>query len=150
MQCVRFYLWMKREYPTAKIQPPMENIRTRKFRRDMGENFEEWAYQYFAEGSGHLDTQLVRTEVFEDYKRYSNVSAVKMKSFSRKLKAFAVVCPYIHEMDPKEFLNSQGRNIVTRSADDPLDPKRTKTVEMVYMRSEAAENKRLNDIEEPF
>ena len=74
MQCVQFYLRMKRDFPTLKIQPPMENIRTRKLKRDMGENFEEWAYQFFAEGSGHLDVQLVRTEVFEDYKRYSNVS----------------------------------------------------------------------------
>lgn len=152
MQCVQFYLRLKHEHPTLKIQPPMENIRTRKLKRDMGENFEEWAYQFFAEDSGHLDVQLVRTEVFEDYKRYSNVTGVKMKSFSRKLRAFAQVCPYIYEIDPQEFRNSQGRNIVTRNAGDPLDPKRTKTVEMVYVRSVAGEKerKRQQDEEEPF
>ena len=94
--------------------------------------------------SGHFDVQLVRTEVFDDYKRYSNVSSVKMKSFTRKLRAFAQVCPYIHEIDPVEYRNGQGRNLVTRSADDPLDPKRTKTVEMVFVRSVAAE-KRLQE-----
>lgn len=144
LQCVQFYLRMKRDYPMLKIQPPMENIRTRKLKRDMGENFEEWAYQYFAEDSGHLDVQLVRTEVFDDYKRYSNVSSVKMKSFTRKLRAFAQVCPYIHEIDPVEYRNGQGRNLVTRSAEDPLDPRRTKTVEMVFVRSVAAE-KRLQE-----
>lgn len=148
IQCVQFYLRMKRDYPTLKIQPPMENIRTRKLKRDMGENFEEWAYQYFAEDSGHLDVQLVRTEVFEDYKRYSNVTGVKMKSFTRKLRAFAQVCPYIHEIDPKEFRNSQGRNIVTRNAGDPLDEKRTKTVEMVFVRSVEGEKERRRQNEE--
>lgn len=152
MQCVRFYLFMKKEYPEVKIQPPMENIRTRKLNRDMGENFAEWAYQYFAEGSGHLDTQLVRTEVFEDYKRYSNVSTIKMKSFSRKLKAFAAVCPYIEEIDPIEYRNSSGRNIVTKKVDDPFDPGKTKTVEMVYVRSVkgAMELKKEMESEEPF
>lgn len=146
MQCVQFYLRMKRDFPTLKIQPPMENIRTRKLKRDMGENFEEWAYQFFAEGSGHLDVQLVRTEVFEDYKRYSNVSTVKMKSFTRKLRAFAQVCPYIHEIDPEEYRNGQGRNIVTRNADDPLNPGRTKTVEMIFVRSVTGERERLEKI----
>ena len=152
MQCVRFYLWMKKEYPEEKIQPPMENIRTRKLNRDMGENFVEWAYQYFAEGSGHLDTQLVRTEVFEDYKRYSNVSTIKMKSFSRKLKAFAAVCPYIEEIDPVEYRNSSGRNIVAMKVDDPFDPGKTKTVQMVYVRSvrEAAQLKKEMESEDPF
>ncbi|MBR6263241.1 MAG: hypothetical protein IKR05_08500 [Prevotella sp.] len=152
MQCVRFYLQIKRDYPNLKIQPPMENIRTRKLKRDMGENFEEWAYQYFAEDSGHLDTQLVRTEVFEDYKRYSNVSTVKMKSFTRKLRAFAQVCPYIYEIDPEEYRNGQGRNIVSKSAEDPLNPTKTKTVEMVFVRSVEGEKERRMqmDSEEPF
>lgn len=152
LQCVQFYLKMKRDYPSIKIQPPMDNIRTRKLKRDMGENFEEWAYQYFAEGSGHLDTQLVKTEVFEDYKRYSNVSTIKMKSFTRKLKAFALICPYIHEVDPAEFRNTSGRNIVSKSADDPLNPTRRKTVEMIYVRSVQGEIDRQRGIdnEEPF
>lgn len=152
LQCVQFYLRMKRDFPSVKIQPPMDNIRTRKLKRDMGENFEEWAYQYFAEGSGHLDTQLVRTDVFEDYKRYSNVSTIKMKSFTRKLKAFALICPYIYEVDPPEFRNSSGRNIVSRSADDPLNPSRTKTVEMLFVRSVQGEleRQRKADEEEPF
>ena len=152
LQCVQFYLRLKRDHPTMKIQPPMENIRTRKLKREMGENFEEWAYQYFAEGSGHLDVQLVRTEVFDDYKRYSNVSSVKMKSFTRKLKAFAEVCPYILEIDPREYRNAQGRNLVTKNADDPLDPTRRKTVEMVFVRSVAGEKARQEEMnsDEPF
>lgn len=148
LQCVQFYLRMKRDFPSVKIQPPMDNIRTRKLKHDMGENFEEWAYQYFAEGSGHLDTQLVRTDVFEDYKRYSNVSTIKMKSFTRKLKAFALICPYIYEVDPPEFRNSSGRNIVSRSADDPLNPSRTKTVEMLFVRSVQGELERQRKADE--
>ncbi len=148
MQCVSFYLWMKAHYPQMKIQPPMENIRTRKLRRDMGENFEEWAYQYFAEGGQHLDVQLVRTDVFEDFKRYSNVSAVKMKGFTRKLKAFADLCPYIWELDPEEYRNGQGRNI--SYIDDPLSPTHKKSVEMLHMRSVRRHNELAEEREEAF
>ena len=75
-----------------------------------------------------------------------------MKGFTRKLKAFAQVCPYIVEMDPEEFRNAQGRNISTVKTNDPLNPERTKTVEMLYMRSVEGEQQRLEDInnEEPF
>ncbi len=148
LQCERFYLWLKKHFPALKLQPPMANIKTRKLKRDMGENFEEWAYQYFAEDSEHLDCQLVRTEVFDDFKRYSNLSNVKMKGFTRKLRAFAVLCPYIHEMDPEEFRNSQGRNVVSQNMGDPLNPQKTKTVEMLYMRSVKAEQERLKTINE--
>lgn len=140
MQCVRFYLWLKQHHPQLKIQPPMDNIIRRKWKRDMGENFEEWAFQYFAEDSDHLDRQLVRTEVFEDFKRYSNISAVKMKGFTRKLRAFASLCPYIYEMDPEEYRNGQGRNISYE--DDPTYPGKKKSVEMVYMRSVKEEERR--------
>lgn len=154
MQCVQFYLRVKRDYPNLKLQPPMENIRTRKLKRDMGENFEEWAYQYFTADSGHLDTQLVKSDVYEDYKRYSGVTTVKMKSFTRKLRAFAEVCPYIYEIDPQEFRNSQGRNIATKKVDDPLSPGRTKTVEMVFVRSwdglRESEDKKSDDEIVPF
>ena len=135
LQCVQFYLKMKRDYPSLKIQPPMDNIRTRKLKRDMGVNFEEWAYQYFAEEGSHLDCQLVKQDVFEDFKRYTNVTSVKMNGFTRKLRAFAKICPYIHEIDPIEYRNSSGRNITTKSLDDPLDPTRRKTVEMLFVRS---------------
>lgn len=145
IQCVRFYLWMKKNYPEAKLQPPMENIRTRKLKRDMGENFEEWAYVYFAEGSGHLDTQLVRTEVFENFKRYTNLVNVKMKGFSRKLRAFAEICPYIYEMDPEDYRNAQGRNILY--TEDPDDFGKKKATEMVYMRSVKEEERRRKERE---
>lgn len=154
LQCEQFYLWLKRQYPTLKLQPPMENIKTRKLKLDMGENFEEWAYQYFSEDGEHLDCQLVRTDVFDDFKRYSGVQSIKMKSFSKKLRAFSQICPYIHEMDPEGYRNSQGRNIETRPSSDPLNPQATKTVEMVYMRSMKAENERQDTIKkygaEPF
>ena len=148
LQCEQFYLWLKQQHPTLKLQPPMENIKKRKLKLEMGENFEEWAYQYFSEEGEHLDVNLVRTDVFEDYKRYSGVQSTKMKSFSRKLKAFSELCPYIFEMDPEDYRNSQGRNIGTIGDPDPLDPTKRKTVEMVYMRSFKAEKERQKQIEE--
>ena len=135
LACVRLYLDLKKRAPQLKIQPPMGRIRLRRLIADMGDNFIEWAYQYFSEEGSHLDCQLVRTEVFDDFKRYSNVTNMKMKSFSTKLKKFAETCPYIHEIDPAEYRNLQGRNLSTVSACDPFDSTRKKTVEMVYMRS---------------
>lgn len=47
VQCCRFYLQLIDE--PIKLLPPMENIIRRKFKADMGTNFEDWANGYFQE-----------------------------------------------------------------------------------------------------
>ena len=68
-----------------------------------------------------------------------------MKGFSRKLRAFAEICPYIHEMDPEDYRNAQGRNILY--TEDPDDFGKKKATEMVYMRSVKEEERRRKERE---
>lgn len=125
MQCLRFYLSVCES--NVKIYPPMDNIIQRKYRQDLGNNFEDWADSYFAEGSANLNKLLVRREVFETYRKYANVSSLTMQKFTKKLLAFCHLCPYIEELNPKDMCNSQNR-IIKRVDDNVEDMIFIKTV----------------------
>ena len=107
MQCLRFYLSLCRE--NIKILPPMDNILLRKYRQDIGNNFEDWANGYFAEDGDKLDKLLIRREVFDDYRKYANVTNLTMQRFTQKLHSFCHLCPYIDTLNPDELCNSQKR-----------------------------------------
>ena len=92
-----------------KIYPPMDNIITRKYRQDLGNNFEDWADSFFAEGSANLNKLLIRREVFETYRKYANVSNLTMQTFTKKLRAYCNLCPYIAELNPQDLCNGQSR-----------------------------------------
>jgi hypothetical protein len=124
IQCCRFYLSLVDE--SIKIQPPMDNIMKRKYKADMGDHFENWAYSYFAEDSDRLDALIVREEAFEAYKRFSGLKQCTMQKFSKALKGFAKLCPYIAELNPDELLNSSGR--IVKKVEG-------KTTDMIYLRT---------------
>jgi hypothetical protein len=124
MQCLRFYLSICHE--NIKILPPMDNIIQRKYRQDIGNNFEDWALTFFAEDSDNLDKMLVRREVFENYRRFANVGNLTMQKFTHKLRAFCHLCKYIEELNPQEMCNSQKR--ITRRVDNNVE-------DMIYILS---------------
>ena len=107
LQCLRFYLSVCES--NVKIYPPMDNIITRKYRQDLGNNFEDWADSFFAEGSANLNKLLVRREVFETYRKYANVSSLTMQTFTKKLRAYCNLSPYIAELNPADMCNAQNR-----------------------------------------
>lgn len=127
MQCCRFYLSLAGE--NIKIQPPMGNILRRKYKQDMGENFEEWANIYFAniEGNDHLDHLLVREDVFADYRQFANVNKMTMQRFTKSLRGFVALNDYIVELNPQEYCNTAGR-IVRKN-------KEGKSSDMIYIRT---------------
>lgn len=129
MQCCQFYLQHIDE--PEKIQPPMQNIIYRKHKADMGVNFEDWAYSYFSPESGRLNKFIVREQAFLDYRSFSGVNKITTNSLTKKLKAFALVCPWIEEYNPEEYLNSSGR-IFRRSE---YNPQGSGPKDMIYMRS---------------
>lgn len=126
LQCCQFYLSLCQE--DIKLLPPMGNILKRKSKADMGASFEEWAYFYFAEDGDNLDTFVVRREAYENFINEAKVNSklYSMNRFTKALKAFADICPYVCELNPKEFQNSQHR--ISRRVDN-------KTEDMIYMRS---------------
>lgn len=109
MQCCCFYLSLAEE--SIKIQPPMDNIMKRKYKADMGANFEDWANTYFAEDGENLNRFLSREEAFDAYKKFSGLNKCSMQKFTKALKGFAKLCPYIDELNPDEYQNSSGRII---------------------------------------
>ena len=132
LQCCRFYLSISNE--PIKLMPPMSNIVKRKFKAEMGTNFEDWAYGYFAKDSENLDTFLQRDKVFDEYRSFANTNKITMQSFSRKLKAFASLCPWIDALNPEELCNSSGR--IQHSIE--ITPGNKKTKDMIYLKSTKA------------
>ena len=107
----------------------MGNILRRKYKQDMGENFEEWANIYFAniEGNDHLDHLLVREDVFADYRQFANVNKMTMQRFTKSLRGFVALNDYIVELNPQEYCNTAGR-IVRKNKDG-------KSSDMIYIRT---------------
>lgn len=143
MQCCRFYLKVGGE--SGKILPPLGNILQRKFKADMGENFEDWALTYFAEESGNLDCLIVRSLAFENYTRFAGNlgNRYTMKRFTKQLKSFVTLSEEIYMMNPPELCNSQGR--ISRRVDGKL-------VDVIYLRSKRAQEARepVNDSFNPI
>lgn len=132
LQCCRFYLSICDQ--SVKPLPPMGNIIKRKYKADMGVAFEDWAYNYFSEDGTNLDTFLVRREVYDDFIEASKVNKnfYTMHRFTKCLKAFAQLCPYVSEYNPVPMQNAQGR--ISRTLDG-------KTEDMIYLQTvQAKEN----------
>lgn len=60
------------------------------------------------------------------------MNKITTQAMTKKLRAFAELCPYIKELNPKEFCNSKGR-IIRRDKDGPDTQG---PVEMIYLRSD--------------
>ena len=80
----------------------------------MGANFEDWANFYFAENSGNMDREIVREDAFNAYKMFAGVNKITMQKFTKSLKAFVALCPYVEEMNPAEMCNAPGHRIVRK------------------------------------
>jgi len=129
LQCEKFYLSVSQE--PVKLLPPMANIIKRKWKADMGESFEDWANGYFSEEGGRLDDFIVREKAFSDFKAATGSNKIVMNTFTRKLRSFVELCPWVSELNPEEFRNGQGR-IIRRDKDAPPG---APAVEMIYLRS---------------
>lgn len=107
LQCERAYLKLIQQ--NAMIVPPMQNILIRKNMTVMGDNFQEWAFQYFAEDSGRLNREIEKEKVFNDCISQANIPKLTPHTFTKKLKAFVAVADWIDELDPKEMCGKDGR-----------------------------------------
>lgn len=144
LQCCRFYIEVSKDH--VKIQPPMTNIVKRRNKQEMGENFEEWANSYFDREGDNLDRFLVREDVFNEYKIYSNSNRITMQSFNKKLKAFVELCPWVKELNPEKYRNSSGR--IQQRVKIGLDKEKTK--DMIYLESDKSYIEAQCDDDEPF
>lgn len=133
LQCTRFYLSIADT--GYKPQPPMENIIQRKYKADMGANFEDWADGYFSPEGDNLDNMLERDNVLNDYMRFANVNRITMQSFNKKLKAFCATRSWIDSLNPKELQNASGRIQSRVTGPDGT----SKIKDMIYVKSKPEE-----------
>ena len=131
LQCTLFYLSLASE--SIKLLPPMGNIVKRKWKADMGANFEDWANFYFSESSGNINKEIVREDAFLAYKMFAGVNKITMQKFTKSLKAFVALCPYVEDLNPLEMCNAKGRRIVRKVDGVAKD--------MIYLRGVGAEVK---------
>ena len=138
--CLRFYLECCRT--GVKVQPPIGNIILRKYKLDMGANFEDWAYTYFAEDGGNLNRLVQRDEAYDDFIQSSKTrkDLWTMRRFSVALRGFSEVCDYIVEMNPRSMLGKNGR--LQRKNDQG------QTKDYIYMMTEDMKDLQPNDSEE--
>lgn len=128
MQCTRFYLNVMQTM-SVPIQPNLGNVEKRRVLAVLGYVFMTWANEYFAPEGGHLDTQLVRAEVYNSY--LSELSDKKREKISpqqflENLRMYAEYTPWISCLNPKAMCGKDGRMIKTVGG---------VTQECLYMRS---------------
>ena len=89
----------------------------------MGTNFEDWAYSYFAEEGEHVNQYIQRDIAYDDFIAFSKVpkSYWTMQRFTKALKGFTELCPYIDALNPEEMLNSTGRLLKKVDGQDKRD-----------------------------
>ncbi|PQB08005.1 hypothetical protein BST83_13220 [Polaribacter filamentus] len=102
-QTVQFYLSC-----SDKIDPPMDNVNKRNLMAEMGDAFRNWASVYFHADTYRLDTDVIRTAAFDDYKKVSG-GKKSSNNFKKSVKAFCTLNNYV--LDPKEAGAKNGRII---------------------------------------
>lgn len=128
LQATRFYLWVMKNWPSMKILPPMENIQIRKYKQDMGENFEQWASIRLAHGSSWLDCEVCREDMFNDYVEWSGNRQITPNGFLKRLRAYCYVSEDIESLNPEDKITDTKRKRITRTVNG-------KTTEYLYIRS---------------
>ncbi len=94
MECVRYYMKSLDEdwagVGCGMIEPPMDQIKLRKDRQLMGEDFFQWADTYFDPSSNHLNNRIVRKEMFEQFHKDTpgQLRFVNAGKFRKKLIAY--------------------------------------------------------------
>ena len=112
-QCVRFYLSLKPG--ERRIMPPLSRIERREQMATVGKDFHQWADDFFAEDSGHLDFELKAETVLADFNQETKFgwSAKKM---TQHLTTYCQLADHIHCLNPATVTHKEkdGERFVKR------------------------------------
>lgn len=97
LQCVRFYLSLKPG--ERRIMPPLSRIERREQMAAVGKDFRQWADDFFAEGSGHLDCNLKAEQVLNDFNQETKFGWPP-KKMTQHLNAYCLFAEHIHCLNP--------------------------------------------------
>jgi 5S rRNA maturation endonuclease (ribonuclease M5) len=123
-QCLKFYL-----NSPHKVEPPMDNVQKRQMLDIMGEDFRDWADEYFAqtepEHECNLNQHLPKRKVMEDFLGKYKQSKFSTQRFTNALKSYCRYNKLIY--NPKQFLDEKGRILKMHEG---------KTTEMIFICSD--------------
>lgn len=97
VQCVRFYLSLPQG--SRRIMPPMNRIERREQMAAVGKDFKQWADEFFAADSGHLDCELKAEMVLNDFNRETRFDWPP-KRMTQHLNEYCQFAEPIHALNP--------------------------------------------------
>ena len=97
IQCVRFYLSLKPGL--RRIMPPLNRIERREQMAAVGKDFMQWATDYFAPDSGHLDCELKAEQVLADFNQETKFGW-SPKKMTQHLADYCLFADHIHCLNP--------------------------------------------------
>lgn len=103
-QCVRFYLSLKPG--ERRIMPPLNRIERREQMAAVGKDFRQWADDYFAEDSGHLDCELKAETVLADFNQETKFGWPP-KKMTQHLNAYCQFAEHLQCLNPISITHKQ-------------------------------------------
>lgn len=101
-QSIQFYLSCD-----EKINPPMASVHKRNSLQSIGDDFKEWADNFFTDENETLNNQVVKDFAYDNFKEKSGLNW-KITAFK---KSVATWCEfYNYQFNPPEVQNTQGKN----------------------------------------
>lgn len=96
-QCVRFYLSLKPG--CRRIMPPLSRIERREQLAAVGKDFKQWADEFFAEDSSHLDCELKAETVLSDFNQETKFGWAP-KTMTQHLNAYCQFADHVNCLNP--------------------------------------------------
>ena len=103
-QCVRFYLSLKPG--NRRIMPPLNRIERREQMAAVGKDFKQWADDYFAVDSGHLDCELKAELVLADFNQETKFGWPP-KKMTQRLATYCQLAEHIHCLNPATITHKE-------------------------------------------
>ena len=100
LQCLQFFLANQH----APVLSPIENLQINTLKASIGDNFMEWADEYFSDEN--LNREILKKEMYDDYRNVVGKMAVQIKNFKKNIALFCQLKGYV--FNPQELCNSQG------------------------------------------
>lgn len=119
LDCLQFYLQMRAK--NIKCQAPLHNVYKRIRRQSMGDNFIDWADNYFAKDGEHLDCFVTIAEARNAFIEYSGLSKTTPQTFKNKLKDWCSQTDYVEQFNPPGYCTSDGKRIMRRMDGSPKE-----------------------------
>ena len=116
LQCLQFFLANQH----APVLSPIENLQINTLKASIGDNFMEWAEEYFCDEN--LNREILKKEMYDDYRNVVGKMAVQIKNFKKNIALFCQLKGYV--FNPKDLCNSQG--YIKRTVYNPDNTRTTK------------------------